>query len=281
MTGLELDGVTIAYDAGPVIGPVTCRVPPGGWVCLIGPNGAGKSTLLHAVAGTVAHAGTIRVDGAALSALPTRKRARLVSLVTQRPTIPTDMPVAHYVLLGRTPHISYFGMETGQDRAIAASALDRLGLGPFASRHLGTLSGGELQRVLLARALAQQAPVLLLDEPTSALDLGHQQQVLGLIDELRHEYRLTVLSTMHDLTLAGSHADALVLLHLGRAAAEGPPAEVLTESIVRRYYDADVEIVRARDGTLAVIPLAPPAGAVAVVPSAAPRRRVGRSSGIH
>lgn len=281
MTGLELDGVTIAYDGGPVIGPVTCRVPSGGWVCLIGPNGAGKSSLLHAVAGTVGHSGAIRVDGAALSALPTRQRARLVSLVTQRPTIPPDMPVADYVLLGRTPHIPYFGMETGRDRAIAAASLDRLDLGPFAARHLGTLSGGELQRVLLARALAQQAPVLLLDEPTSALDLGHQQQVLGLIDELRHEYRLTVLSTMHDLTLAGSHADALILLHLGLAAAEGPPEQVLTESILRQYYDADVEIVRAKDGTLAVIPLAPRSSGIAVVPRDAPRRRLGRPSGIH
>jgi cobalamin transport system ATP-binding protein len=253
---IELDQVVVTHGRGAVIGPVTWQVEPGGWLCLIGPNGAGKTSLLHAIAGIVPHQGQIRMHGSSAGTLSSRRRAQLVALVSQRPTIPPDMSVRDFVLLGRTPHISYFGMETRRDRAIAKAALERLELEAFTVRALATLSGGELQRVLLARAVAQQAPVLLLDEPTSALDLGHQQQVLHLVDDLRREYGLTVVSTMHDLTLAGSHADALVLLHDGVPVAEGAPAEVLTEATLRRYYGADIEILRASDGTIAVVPLA-------------------------
>jgi iron complex transport system ATP-binding protein len=252
---VELQEVVVTYDRRAMVGPVTWRVESGGWLCLIGPNGAGKTSLLHAVAGVVPHQGRIRLQGTPTDVLSPRRRAQLAALVSQRPTIPPDMSVRDFVLLGRTPHISYFGTETRRDRAIAAAAVARLELEAFALRPLATLSGGELQRVLLARALAQQAPVLLLDEPTSALDLGHQQQVLHLVNELRRDYGLTVVSTMHDLTLAGSHADALVLLHDGHPVAEGSASEVLTEATLCRYYGADIEILKARDGTIAVVPL--------------------------
>jgi iron complex transport system ATP-binding protein len=207
------------------------------------------------VAGLAAHGGTVRVGADPLLRLSPARRARLVALVPQRPTIPPDITVADYVLLGRTPHIPRFGTERPRDRVVVVAVLDRLELTGFAARPLGQLSGGELQRVLLARALAQQAPVLLLDEPTTALDLGHQQQVLRLVDELRADYALTVISTMHDLTLAAGHADRLLLLHQGAPVAEGPPAAVLTEEGLRRYYQAEVQVLTARDGTIAVIPL--------------------------
>jgi iron complex transport system ATP-binding protein len=254
-----MEGVSVAYDGTTVLGPVSACVDAGAWLALIGPNGAGKTSMLHAAAGLVDHRGTVRVGGRSLGEMGALERARLVALVPQRPMVPDDMSVLEYALLGRNPHIRRFGFETDADRAVVALALERLQLAPFADRLLGNLSGGELQRVLLARALAQQAPVLLLDEPTSALDLGHQQQVLRLVDELRTEYHLTVLTTMHDLTLAGSYADTLMLLDEGQVVAQGPAAAVLTPDTLRRHYHTDVEVVRASDGTLAVIPLRTPA----------------------
>jgi iron complex transport system ATP-binding protein len=152
------------------------------------------------------------------------------------------LTVAEYVLLGRTPHIPYLGGESRQDREAAAGALRRLELERFAERPLGSLSGGELQRAVLARALTQEAPVLLLDEPTTALDLGRQQLVLELIDALRSD-GLTVVTTMHDLTLAGQYAERLILLDEGSVVAEGAAAEVLSAPNVAAHYGANVRIV--------------------------------------
>ena len=154
-----------------------------------------------------------------------RKLARVVAYVPQRPELPPDMTVSDYVLLGRTPHIGYLRVETAADRRICAELIDRLALSAMAGRVLATLSGGELQRLVLARALAQQAPVLLLDEPTSALDLGRRVDALELVDELRRERSLTILSAVHDLTLAGQFADRLLLLDRGRVA-EGLRADL-------------------------------------------------------
>ena len=137
---------------------------------------------------------------------------------------------------------------------VAAGTLERLGLTDFAARPVQTLSGGEQQRVALARALAQQTPVLLLDEPTSALDIGHRQQVLELGDQLRHEGELMVLAAMHDLTLAAQYADRLVLLDHGRVAAAGAPQQVLTRERIAAHFDADVHVVDAPDGSLALLP---------------------------
>jgi iron complex transport system ATP-binding protein len=157
------------------------------------------------------------------------------------------------VLLGRTPYLGYFGSETRVDRVAAERALERLELREFAGRLLGSLSGGELQRAVLARALAQEAPILLLDEPTSALDLGRQQQALELVHALRDD-GLTIVTTMHDLTLAGQYADRLVLLDRGEVVAEGAPAEVLSTLNVASYYGANVRVVHDEGGVF-VLPL--------------------------
>jgi iron complex transport system ATP-binding protein len=153
------------------------------------------------------------------------------------------MTVADYVLLGRNPHISPLGVEGPHDLAAVHDALSHLELVEMAGRVVSTLSGGERQRVLIARALAQGSPVVLLDEPTTALDVGHQQQVLELVDTLRREHGLSVVSTMHDLTLAGQYADRLVLLDGGRVVVEGAAGEVLTEENLSRYYGAKVRII--------------------------------------
>ncbi|HEX6447588.1 MAG TPA: ABC transporter ATP-binding protein [Streptosporangiales bacterium] len=255
MTSVRTDALAVAYDGKPVLHGLDFRVERGDWLGLIGPNGAGKSTLLRAIAGLVAYTGDVTLAGAPAAALDRRRLARLVAYVPQRPRTPADMTVTEYVLLGRTPYIPYLGIEGAHDVAVARDVLARLDLTPFAHRALGSLSGGELQRVVLGRALAQEAPVLLLDEPTSELDVGHQQQVLDLVDELRVERGITVVSAMHDLTLASEYARRLVLLHDGRAVATGTPAEVLTEAALGRYYDAKVRVLRGDDGAVVVVPV--------------------------
>ena len=242
MTALEATGVHVRLGGKPVLHGVDLAVPPGTWHAVLGPNGAGKSTLLRAVAGLLPHHGQIRIGGELVAGLPAKARARLVAFVPQQPQLPDDVTVAAYVLLGRTPHLGYFGVESAHDRAVADAALARLDLGPLAARRLGTLSGGERQRVVLARALAQQAKVLLLDEPTTALDLGHQQQVLDLVDELRTDEGLTVVATLHDLSVAAQYADAVTLLVGGRAVARGAAGDVLSEAVIAEHYGARVRV---------------------------------------
>jgi iron complex transport system ATP-binding protein len=254
VTAVDLSHVSIAYDGTPVVRDLTARVAEGGWMGLIGPNGAGKTTLLRAVAGLVPHDGRISLGAAEVSAMGRRALSRTVAYVPQRPLIPEGTLVSDYVLLGRTPHVSYLGTEGRTDRRIVAEVLERMELIELAARPLGSLSGGEVQRAVLGRALAQQAPVLLLDEPTAALDVGHQQQVLELIDRLRTENRLTVVSAMHDLTLAGQFAERLILLSAGRAAAEGRAEDVLTEDLIREHYGASVRVLDDGRGGIVVVP---------------------------
>lgn len=249
---LVADGVAVRLDGTPILHGVGLRVPEGGWLSIIGPNGAGKSTLLRAMAGLIPCRGTVRVGTAAVRDLPPRGRARLVAYAPQTPQMPPDMTVFDYVLLGRTPHLRYFGGERRADRAAADAALDRLDLDGLAARRLASLSGGERQRVVLARALTQEAEVLLLDEPTSALDLGHQQQVLELVDRLRAVDGLTVVTTLHDLNLAGQFADEVLLMSGGRAIAHGPAARVLTEKAIATHYGADVRVTTGADGRVQI-----------------------------
>ena len=251
VTGKEV-GVVLAEKQ--VVSGVSFSAPAGSWIGVIGPNGAGKSTLLRAIAGLVRYSGDISLDGSSTTSLSRRSLAQLVAFVPQNPFLPEPMSVFDYVLMGRSPYIPYFGRETRADLEIVTEVLERMELAELAGRSLGSLSGGELQRSVLARALAQQAPVLLLDEPTSALDVGHQQQVMELVDQLRHASDLTVISAMHELSLAGQFADSLVLLDGGRAVASGRAADVLTEGSIRRHYGASVQVIETPDGHVLVVP---------------------------
>jgi iron complex transport system ATP-binding protein len=255
VNAISLRSVSVVLGGKRVVDGVDAVVERGEWVTLIGPNGAGKSTLLRAVAGLVPFAGEIELDGAPAARLGRREIARRLAFVPQSPLLPPDMRVREYVLLGRNPHIGAFGTERRGDVEAAERALARLELEPFANRPLRTLSGGEQQRAVLARALAQEAPLLLLDEPTTALDIGRQQLVLELVAELRRQKSLTVLSAMHELTLAMQYADRLLLLSNGRLVAAGPPAEIATEALISTHYRARVRVVENGDGPLAVIPV--------------------------
>ena len=255
MTSIAVTDLAVTLDRAPVLRGVSCAAASGGWLALIGPNGAGKSTLIRAAAGLVPYQGTVLLGDTDAATLSARARARLVAYVPQEPVLPPDMTVAQYVLLGRTPYLGYLGTPGRRDRARADAALERLDIARFAQRRLARLSGGERQRVVLARALASEPSVLLLDEPTSMLDVGHQQQVLELVDDLRRDGGLTVLCTLHDLTAAGQYADALVLLHEGRVVASGPPSAVLTASLIESVYAARVAVTTGPDGRPVVAPV--------------------------
>ena len=254
MTTIALHDVSVAYNGTRVLDAFDLEVPSGSWVCLIGPNGSGKTTALRAIAGVVSFAGTVRIGESAPDELARRELAREVAMVPQVPVIPEGMAVGDYVLMGRTPYIPYLGTEKKRDREITSAVLEQLDLSALAARRMGSLSGGELQRAVLARALVQEAPVLLLDEPTTGLDVGHQQQVLELVDGLRRQRELTVISSMHDLTIAGQFADRLVLLSAGRVVASGAATDVLTEDRIREHYGATVRVVRDGSGVV-VIPV--------------------------
>jgi iron complex transport system ATP-binding protein len=253
MSSLAVNGLTVQLGGRAVVEDLALGVAPGEWTALIGPNGAGKTTTLRAIAGLVGYRGTVRLGGKDAESMCGRERARRVAVVPQIPVTPPDMTVADYVLLGRTPHISYFGQESRADRHAAQRAIDRLDLVTFTARAMGSLSGGERQRVVLARALAQEADVVLLDEPTSALDLARQQQVLDLVDCLCRQDGLAVLSAMHDLTSAALYCDQVVLMSHGRAVASGPPREVLTEAKLGSHFGVAVRVVE-HNGDLLVVP---------------------------
>jgi iron complex transport system ATP-binding protein len=245
--------MSVTLGGRTVVRELSLQIGAGEWVGLIGPNGAGKTTILRTLAGLIPFRGQVELAGRSLARRTRREIARQVAFVSQRPEMPSQLSVAEYVLLGRTPHIGPLSSESRADRLCAQRAIARLQLRAFATRSVGSLSGGERQRVVLARALAQEPSLLLLDEPTSALDLGHGQQALELVDSLRREEGLTVLSAMHDLSLAGQYADRLLLLHRGEVVACGAAREVLCEQTIRARYGANVRVVH-HDGEVFVLP---------------------------
>ncbi|MFV0526619.1 MAG: ABC transporter ATP-binding protein [Acidimicrobiales bacterium] len=249
-------GVTVTLGGRQVVGPADLTVGAGDWVNIIGANGAGKTTLLRALGGLVPATGRIEIFGTPLRAMGRRLRTTRIGYVPQRPVMPVGMTVEQYALIGRHPHLGRLATEGPADLAAVDAALTRLGLTGLAGRTLDTLSGGERQRANLARVLVQEPRLLLLDEPTTALDIGHQQDVLELIDGQRRSLGLTVVSTMHDLTLAARYGDHLVLLADGRPVADGPPVQVLTGAHLAGHYGARVDVIEHAGG-LVVVPLRP------------------------
>lgn len=256
-TALDCRGVCVERGGLRVVTDVDLVVEQGDWVAVVGPNGAGKTSLLLALAGLLPASGEIRVAGVRPGHASRRRVARVVALMPQRPVVPEGISVRELVALGRTPHLRRFATEAAADREAVERTLHRLELAAFADRPALGLSGGELQRVVLARALAQEPRVLLLDEPTSALDIGHQQSVLDLVNAMRLQDELTVVAAMHDLTLAGQYGRRVVLLHHGRVVADAPPREVLRPARLADVYGARVEVLQREAGP-AVLPVRGP-----------------------
>ena len=251
---LTATDLSVEIEKRPLVRNISLSIKTGEWLCVVGPNGAGKSTLLKALAGITPSSGQLQIDQHDVSQFNTRDRACWIAYVPQEPVSPAGMRVFDYVLLGRTAHLNLLASESPKDLEITHFVIDELGLNDFIEREVSTLSGGERQRVAIARALVQASPVVLLDEPTSALDVGYQQEVLELIDRLRRENRIAVISTMHDLTVAGLFPDQLILLKDGEVLTQGNASEVLTEANIQAAYGADVRVINDGDGPI-VVPL--------------------------
>jgi len=236
---------------------VSVAVPRGSLTGLIGPNGCGKTTLLKLLAGVLTpERGTVALDGRSLSSLSHKQIARRIAVVPQETHPAFDYTVLELTLMGRHPHLGPFELEGPSDLALARQALDATGTAHLADRSYMTLSGGEKQRVVIASALTQSPEVLLLDEPTASLDLGYQLDVAALLHRLNRERSVTMVMATHDLNLAASLCDSLVLMRGGRVLASGSTADVLTSTMVRQLYDVEAD-VRLNDlaGHLTVVPV--------------------------
>lgn len=249
---------TLSVNYGPrrVLHDVTLTVASGEIVSLIGPNGSGKTTLIRAVSGILpAVQGQVLVDGKDLAKLSAGQRARIMAVVPQARDLPEMYTVWQTVLLGRTPYLNWLGKLMPEDRLRVDWALERTGTSDLRDRWVGELSGGEQQRVMLARALAQETPILLLDEPTSHLDINHQAHLLDLVAELTGENQLAVVMALHDLNLAALYSNRIALLVSGRLQAFGAPSDVLTPALLSKAYHLPLNVITHPDyGTPLILP---------------------------
>lgn len=250
---LQIDDIRFSYGKHLVLDGVSLEVAEGSFCALLGPNGSGKSTLTKVIAGVHRPAsGTVSFGGVDVLGLGRRSHARLIGYVPQSGEVPFDLTVREAVLLGRTPH---FGIGPGRaDWAKVDEAIALLGLGELEDRSLSELSGGQAQRALVARALAQDTRVLLLDEPTSALDLRYQIETLQLVRQITRSHGITALIAIHDLNHAGRFCDQAVLLHQGRIQRAGTPQEAFDEAALTAIYGLDVT-VEEREGYVEVRPV--------------------------
>jgi iron complex transport system ATP-binding protein len=249
---LELRGLSVDIGGKRIVNDVDIMVPDGSFVGLLGPNGSGKSTILKAMYRVHRPvSGVVLLDGRDLLSMRPRDAARRVAVVAQESTAEFDFTVLEMVMIGRTPHKRAFDRDDDADRAVVEQAIDRVGCEHLTHRSFNTLSGGEKQRVLIARALAQGADHLILDEPTNHLDIRYQVEVLELVAELE----ITVLAALHDLSLAALFCDTVYLLADGMIVTGGSPESVITSEMVRHAYGADVLVVEhPESGTPHLIP---------------------------
>ena len=255
MTMVRVENVTLRAGTTTLVNAVSLDVAAGTWCTIIGPNGAGKTSLVAAVAGLRSPAsGAVSIDGQRLEDLNERRRARLVAYVPQHPEIPAGMSVEEYVALGRLAFHGVLRAPSARDRQVVAGVMNRLELGNFRQRDATSLSGGERQRMVLARALAQASKVVVLDEPITGLDVRHQMDILEMLKKEVTECALTVIATLHDLTLAGLFADRLVLLHRGEVLLDAGAHDVLRSSELERSYGTTLRVVIV-DGHDVVVPV--------------------------
>lgn len=261
---LTVSHLNVNYGLKPVLHDVGFSIQPGSILAVIGPNGAGKSTLVRCLSGVLpAAGGQIAFNGRDLVGLPAQQRARMVAVVPQARSLPEAFTAAQVVQLGRTPYLNWFGQLSARDDALIRQAMLRTHTLELADRPVGELSGGEQQRILLARALVQSTPVLLLDEPTTHLDLQYQIHLLELVRELVErpwnsdsetaQPAPAVLVVLHDLNLVSRFADQVLLLVNGRVAAQGDKQAVLTPEILSPAYGIDLQVHTLEQGRPAVI----------------------------
>jgi iron complex transport system ATP-binding protein len=254
---LRADNVSFGYEGGFSLRDATVAVAPGSLTGLLGPNGCGKTTLLKLLCGVLRpQAGRVLLGDRAVESMTRRGLARRVAVVPQETHPAFDYSVLEMVLMGRHPHLGAFQLEGPADLEIAGESLEATGTAHLAARNYMTLSGGEKQRVIIATALAQATEFLLLDEPTASLDLGYQLEVAALLARLNRERKVTMVLATHDLNLAASLCDRLVVMRGGRVLAQGTTSDVLTGEMVRQLYDVDADVAfHPRAGHLTVVPV--------------------------
>ena len=254
MTLLKIENLSIWAGKKALLESINLEFHPRSWVSVIGPNGAGKTTLVEAISGVLSvPKATVSLGERDITSLSERERAKLVSFVPQSPVIPKGISLYQYLSLGRTAYQGAWRTVGPEDRRIVEEVADRLEIGQILSQEFSSLSGGERQRGILARALVQEASVLVLDEPIAGMDIRHQ---LGTLDLLRREVEeqdICIISTLHDLTLAGQYADRLVVLDRGQVALDGSASEIIRNPQLSTIYGARLEVVTI-DGAELVIP---------------------------
>lgn len=255
MNMVRLEHVTITAGSATLVRDVNLDVAAGTWCTFIGPNGAGKTSLVAAMVGLrTLSVGSVAIDGRRIDHLKERERARLVAYVPQHPEIPAGMSVEEYVSLGRVAFHGVMRAPSRQDRDVVSGVLERLQLEAFRHRDSASLSGGERQRMVLARALAQATKVVVLDEPITGLDVRHQMDFLETLKKEVVECGLTVIATLHDLTLAGLFTDRLVLLHHGEVLQDGTAHDVIRSEELAASYGTKLRVVNV-DGSDVVVPV--------------------------
>ena len=247
---LSTENIRLSYGAQESLKGVSINGNTGEFIGIIGPNGSGKSTLLKCIYRILKpHAGQVFLDGEELSGISIRNSAKKMAVVAQHNYYNFDFSVMEVVLMGRAPHKKTMERDNAKDFQIAQKALETVEMEGFANRSFSTLSGGEQQRVILARALAQQTPCLILDEPTNHLDITHQIQLMKIVKNLE----VTVISAVHDLNIAAMFCDRLYVLQDGEIVGQGTPQEVLTAEFIKKIYRVETEIVYDSAGQLHVL----------------------------
>ncbi len=242
---VRADRLTVAYRGRPALRDIDLTISQGERLALVGPNGAGKSTLLRTIAGLIEPAaGSVELAGRPLASLDRLAIAKRLAVVPQLPVLPFATTVEAVVALGRLPHEHPIRGLRPADRAAVAAAIDRVGVGHLLGRDARELSLGERQLVLLAMAVAQDAPILVLDEPTVHLDLRHQVEVMELLADLNARDGTTIIAVLHDVGLAAHFFPRIVVLDRGRIAADGPPADALAADRIREVFEVDPALVR-------------------------------------
>ncbi|NOR10389.1 MAG: heme ABC transporter ATP-binding protein [Desulfovibrionaceae bacterium] len=237
MKAIAVHDLCLAFRQTPILHNISLQVDPGEFFMIIGPNGAGKTTLLKVLANLLTcDTGSIEILGRPIADYSKRQLAQVTAMVPQQVAMDFPFTVAETVLMGRSPHLALLAIEGKEDIAIARQAMEFTDITHLADRKIDQISGGERQRVIIARALCQQTQIILLDEPTAALDPSHQLKIMDLMERLRKEHRVTVIMVSHDLNLAAMYGDRLLLIKEGKIEKTGTPEEVLTQEQLTASY---------------------------------------------
>lgn len=247
---IKTEDIRVAFGGKPVLKGISMEIPDGKFTGIIGPNGSGKSTFLKCVYRVLKpDQGAVYLDGQELRNIRVKESAKKMAVVAQHNYYNFEFTVREVVLMGRSPHKKAMERDNARDYEIVEEALEKVGMDHMADRTFSTLSGGEQQRVILARALAQQTPTLVLDEPTNHLDITHQIRLMELVKKLD----VTVISAIHDLNIAAAYCDFIYVMKDGQLVAHGTPEEVLTPELLKDIYEVDSEIVKDSQGKMHIL----------------------------